>query len=340
MGTHHFQTLPPLKRFRLLHQHQQDQHPGGNKEHIPPPMPSTQLLPSKKRIESRNQPLPIPPPPVAVAYSLPTKKRVWAFQPPDLDDDEEERAFGKQPPQPLSPLDLNVKYNPSSDYERDTSSKNELSQLDEGDQKEVDEIECDIECDDDGILCAVCRSTDGDPSDPIVFCDGCDLMVHTTCYGNPLIKGVPEGDWFCEECSVSKDDPLSCCLCPNQGGGLKPTTREGKWAHIVCALLVPEVFFEDPDGRQGINVSKVPKRRWQQRCYVCKSRKGCVIECSEPKCPMAFHITCGLKEDLSIEYNQGSKSKEAAIVAGFCRTHTELWEKQQETGKFKIVARE
>ncbi|KAI3824714.1 hypothetical protein L1987_06184 [Smallanthus sonchifolius] len=47
-----------------------------------------------------------------------------------------------------------------------------------------DEIE-----DDDGILCVVCQSTDGDPSDPITFCDGYNLTVHNTYYGHPLTNG-------------------------------------------------------------------------------------------------------------------------------------------------------
>ncbi|KAJ6423530.1 hypothetical protein OIU84_024486 [Salix udensis] len=90
------------------------------------------------------------------------------------------------------------------------------------------------------------------------------------------------------------------------GGALKPTTTkggEGSWAHVVCALLIPEVFFEDPDGREGIHCSKVPKRRWEGKCYVWKKKKE-------------------------------------TIVAGFCKSHTELWDKQQQSGKFKIVARE
>jgi NuA3 HAT complex component NTO1 len=37
--------------------------------------------------------------------------------------------------------------------------------------------------DDDGVHCAVCGSTDGDPSNPIVSCNGCDLMVHASCCG-------------------------------------------------------------------------------------------------------------------------------------------------------------
>nr|XP_020153418.2 protein Jade-1 [Aegilops tauschii subsp. strangulata] len=199
--------------------------------------------------------------------------------------------------------------------------------------------------DDDGILCAVCRSTDGDPSDPIVFCDGCDLMVHATCYGNPLAQSIPDGDWFCSLCSGKppaaavgkKGKPARppCRLCPARGGAMKRTT-DGAWAHIACALLVPEVFFRDPDGREGIDCSLVPGRRFTRRCYVCESSRGCALECSQPKCDLGFHVSCGLNGGLCIEYRE---EKGGGVVAGFCREHTKLWEKQQLTGKYKIVSR-
>ncbi|TVU21481.1 hypothetical protein EJB05_31117, partial [Eragrostis curvula] len=193
---------------------------------------------------------------------------------------------------------------------------------------------------DDGVLCTVCRSTDGDPSDPIVFCDGCDLMVHASCYGNPLAQSIPDGDWFCSLCSAKKSKAAaaarpSCCLCPATGGAMKRTT-EGQWAHIACALLVPEVFFRDPDGRDGIDCSRVPAHRFTKECYICESSSGCALECSQPKCNRGFHVSCGLDGGLCIEYRE---EKGGAIVAGFCREHTELWEKQQLTGKYKIVAR-
>ncbi|KDP47178.1 hypothetical protein JCGZ_25687 [Jatropha curcas] len=317
-----FQSLPPLKRFRLLQQQHQLEE---NKEN----QPISLQLPAKKRKESRH---PLLPEPTTTSYCLPAKKRVWALQPADL----------------ISGNPFEYKASPSSD---DISANIQSREAQRPVEPEEDDVCPNIQSteaqqkveeeEDDGILCAICGSTDGDPTDPIVFCDGCDLMVHTVCYGNPLIKCVPEGDWFCSQCLDSKaykknKASPSCCLCPTKGGAMKPTT-DGLWSHIVCAVFVPEAFFEDPDGRDGINCSNVPKKRWEDKCYLCKSRKGCVIECSEPKCPLAFHITCGLNEDLCIEYKQGKKE---AIVAGFCKTHTELWKKQQQTGKFKIVARE
>jgi hypothetical protein len=92
----------------------------------------------------------------------------------------------------------------------------------------------------DGVLCDVCRSTDAEPSDPIVFCDGCDVGVHASCYGNPLRLSVPEGDWFCAQCLSHDPHSKTCCLCPSSDGAMKQTT-DGSWAHISCAVFVPEV---------------------------------------------------------------------------------------------------
>ncbi|KAG8045902.1 hypothetical protein GUJ93_ZPchr0008g12738 [Zizania palustris] len=194
---------------------------------------------------------------------------------------------------------------------------------------------------DDGVLCGVCGSTDGDPSDPIVFCDGCDLMVHASCYGNPLAQSIPDDDWFCSVCSVKpkKGQPAArpgCCLCPAKGGAMKRTT-DGQWAHITCALLVPEVYFLHPDGRDGVDCSRVPAHRFTKECYICDSSRGCALECSQPKCGLGFHVSCGLDGGLCIEYQE---AKAGAVVAGFCLEHTRLWEKQQLTGKYKIVSRE
>lgn len=281
-------------------------------------------LPAKKRKESRdstflhNPPSPTPTPtPTPTVCSLPAKKRVWALQPNDA----------------VPPFDLNVEYDPSLEQEQLINKIQFFP--DPSPQKPQQQHTLDDD-DDDGILCCVCQSTDGDPEDPIVFCDGCDLMVHASCYGNPLCKDIPEGDWFCERCRFDENGgAFSCCLCPVKEGAMKRTTDE-RWAHIVCAVLVPEVFFSDPEGREGIDCSKVPKKRWSERCYICDSCDGCAVVCSEPKCGLGFHVTCGVKEDLCIEYKEGKKGD--TIVAGFCKSHSQLWEKQQLSGKYKIVA--
>nr|KAJ0198484.1 hypothetical protein LSAT_V11C700381990 [Lactuca sativa] len=318
-----FHSLPPHKRFRAIHPENPINHQESNTL-------ISSSLPAKKRKESRDPPSFLTSPDAAISasaatYCLPAKKRIYAVHPDFL------------PPKPSSPFDLNLEYNPILEEDIASVTVNVSKKVEEIDDIRVKKGEKEEDEDEDGILCAVCQSTDGDPSDPIVFCDGCDLMVHTTCYGNPLINGVPEGDWFCSQCQITdKNKDSSCCLCPFNGGALKPTNN-GLWAHIVCALFIPEVFFHDPEGREGIDCSKVPLRRWGKKCYVCRKTHGCAIDCSEENCGLSFHVTCGLKEDLCIEYKEGRNK--GAIVAGFCKRHSDLWIKQQGTGKYKIVAR-
>ncbi|KAL3508809.1 hypothetical protein ACH5RR_028210 [Cinchona calisaya] len=351
-----FHDLPPLKRFKLIMQQQENQSDKENQFNLLAPS----CLPTKKRKESREFPSIVSNSTVAAAaaataattYCLPAKKRVWALQEfdlnieyqPDSDDahkSQKESEVAKEIPGPNVDNSDSLEGVLGIDKFKEENEKLATEEL----NKENEETGVDVgDEDDDGIVCAICESTDGDPSDPIVFCDGCELMVHATCYGHPFTMGIPEGDWFCAKClaldsqNTKQNKPFSCCLCPVAGGALKPTTEDGKWAHVVCAVFVPEVFFSDSEGREGIDISKVPAKRWKQKCYVCKSKNGCVIDCSEPKCPLAFHVTCGLKEDLSIEYTESRNKSD--IVAGFCRSHSDLWKKQQRTGKYKIVARD
>ncbi|CAF2078845.1 unnamed protein product [Brassica oleracea var. botrytis] len=316
-----FQHLPPLKKLRLMQRdleraHQQQQLPSHSEE-----VKSLQL-PGKKRKQSR---LDYDDDAAATYPCLPKKKRIWAID-PDL-------LYGNL----FSPFDLSAEYTPpviENDRTLLVESSLEVEDGDDGDKENIDPLEEE----EDGIMCDVCQSTDGDPSNPIVFCDGCDLMVHASCYGNPLVKAIPEGDWFCGQCIASKkrEKLIYCCLCTTKGVAMKPT-KDGRWAHITCSLFVPEVYFEDPEGREGVCCSEIPSKRWEDGCYLCKIRGGCVIECSEMKCELAFHVTCRLKEDLCVECREGKKS--GGIVVGFCDEHTKLWERQQESGKYKIVAR-
>ena len=48
------------------------------------------------------------------------------------------------------------------------------------------------------VRCRICRRKGGDEF--MLLCDGCDHGYHTYCLKPPL-QQVPEGDWFCRDCS-------------------------------------------------------------------------------------------------------------------------------------------
>lgn len=223
----------------------------------------------------------------------------------------------------------------------ETSIKSGIQQkssdlAEEKDEQQTEHIISETEeVEEDGIICAVCNITDADPVNPIVFCDGCDLQVHAFCYGNPLIKSIPTGDWFCEQC-LNSTSKQNCCLCFKECGAVKATVDE-KWAHIVCALYVPEVYFKDPEGREMIVCDVVPMEKRRVKCYLCGCKRGCGIRCAEIGCGLEFHASCGVGKGLSLEFMEG---RGGGVVAGFCDVHSKIWVKQQHTGKFKIVASE
>lgn len=45
--------------------------------------------------------------------------------------------------------------------------------------------------------CYICKCNEAYNDNPLIFCDGCDLIVHQYCYG---ILVIPKDEWFCELC--------------------------------------------------------------------------------------------------------------------------------------------
>ena len=64
------------------------------------------------------------------------------------------------------------------------------------------------------------------------------LFSPKACYG---ILKVPEGSWLCRTCVLGIHP--QCLLCPKRGGAMKATRTGTKWAHVSCALWIPEVKF-------------------------------------------------------------------------------------------------
>uniref|UniRef100_A0A8D0EAE0 Jade family PHD finger 3 n=1 Tax=Salvator merianae TaxID=96440 RepID=A0A8D0EAE0_SALMN len=153
-----------------------------------------------------------------------------------------------------------------------------------------------IEYDED-VICDVCRSPDSEDGNDMVFCDKCNICVHQACYG---ILKVPEGSWLCRTCVLGIHP--QCLLCPKRGGAMKATRTGTKWAHVSCALWIPEVSIACPERMEPVTkVSHIPPSRWALVCSLCKLKTGACIQCSVKSCITAFHVTCAFEHSLEMK---------------------------------------
>lgn len=116
--------------------------------------------------------------------------------------------------------------------------------------------------------CCVCSDERGWPENPLVYCDGqnCTVAVHQACYG---IVSVPTGPWYCRKCeSQERAARVRCELCPSRDGALKKTDNHQGWAHVVCALYIPEVRFGNVTTMEPIILQLIPPERYSKSKYI------------------------------------------------------------------------
>ena len=170
--------------------------------------------------------------------------------------------------------------------------------------------------------CAICDDGDCENANAIVFCDGCDLAVHQECYGVPYI---PEGQWLCRKCQLVGNSRPSCIFCPHEGGAFKQTNNS-KWAHLFCAIWIPEVQIGNPSLMEPItDVEKVPPSRWKLLCYICQQAMGASIQCSDGRCYRAFHLTCARQAGLYLRMKTGGGQNtlmDQAAMRAYCHQHS------------------
>uniref|UniRef100_A0A8D2QPX2 [histone H3]-trimethyl-L-lysine(9) demethylase n=1 Tax=Zosterops lateralis melanops TaxID=1220523 RepID=A0A8D2QPX2_ZOSLA len=126
----------------------------------------------------------------------------------------------------------------------------------------------------------------------LISCAKCCIRVHASCYGVPSHE--VHNEWLCSRCR-KKAWTAECCLCNLRGGALKQTTDK-KWAHVICAIAIPEVRFGNVTERTPIDTSRIPLQRLKLKCMFCRQRvkkiSGACIQCSYGYCPASFHVTC------------------------------------------------
>lgn len=173
--------------------------------------------------------------------------------------------------------------------------------------------------------CCVCSDERGWDENPLVYCDGqgCNVAVHQACYG---IVTVPTGPWFCRKCeSQERAARVRCELCPNRDGALKRTDTNS-WAHVVCALYIPEVRFGNVSTMEPIVLGLVPQERYLKVCYLCEQRgrgsraaSGACMQCNKSGCKQTFHVTCAQGAGLLCE--EAGNYMDNVKYCGYCEYH-------------------
>ncbi|XP_044152050.1 protein AF-17 isoform X1 [Bufo gargarizans] len=173
--------------------------------------------------------------------------------------------------------------------------------------------------------CCVCSDERGWAENPLVYCDGhgCSVAVHQACYG---IVQVPTGPWFCRKCeSQERAARVRCDLCPHKEGALKRTDNGG-WAHVVCALYIPEVQFANVLTMEPIVLQYVPHDRFNKTCYICEDQgresraaSGACMTCNRHGCRQAFHVTCAQMAGLLCE--EEAQEVDNVKYIGYCKYH-------------------
>ncbi|KAG4304934.1 hypothetical protein PORY_001609 [Pneumocystis oryctolagi] len=159
--------------------------------------------------------------------------------------------------------------------------------------------------------CRVCELYE--PKSMLYTCKTCELIVHKTCYG---VSSIDSSSWDCDMCINDKSPIVStdyeCVLCSihtHTSSNSNPPSREAlkqtsgnNWAHVACAIWIPELRFSNPSTLQPIEgIGAISLIRWQQICSICKKAQGACALCHI--CHIPVHVTCAIHAGYTIGFD-------------------------------------
>ncbi|KAG5231903.1 histone-lysine N-methyltransferase [Salix suchowensis] len=178
--------------------------------------------------------------------------------------------------------------------------------------------------------CNVCHMDEEYENNLFLQCDKCRMMVHARCYGE--LEPVDGVLWLCNLCRPGAPDSTPpCCLCPVIGGAMKPTT-DGRWAHLACAMWIPETCLSDVKRMEPIDgLNRINKDRWKLLCSICGVAYGACIQCSNNTCRVAYHPLCARAAGLCVELEDEDRlyllsldeddADQCIRLLSFCKKH-------------------
>lgn len=211
--------------------------------------------------------------------------------------------------------------------------------------------------------CTVCfeRVADQDSDAQLVWCDGCETVVHSTCY--PCGEIADEDPWYCNSCAANNDRARysrSCVLCPYSfdpsrtvpggesgpppsrvrysmvpiGASLDPSER---WVHAACVYYVPEVGFSGEDDFRVIGLGNIPSERKRLVCRYCryKGQRNAPIQCAHESCFCAFHPLCAKGRGAEHEWVESESGHWVAQI--YCVEHTRERQRERWDASFRAA---
>lgn len=91
-------------------------------------------------------------------------------------------------------------------------------------------------------------------------------------------------------------------------------------------MWIPEVTLGNHSFMEPIqDVEKVPRQRWELKCYICKQNMGACVQCGNRNCYEAFHVTCARKAKLYLKMKNASGALSvldgSSPLKAFCHRH-------------------